>query len=166
MNDALYELLVSRKPKPYDLIIRILIIVVIVLIAVLGLPFIGYFSFILAVLIAFLAYYLIFPRLNVEYEYILLNHDLQIDVIYSQQKRKTLKNIDIQAAEIIAPKNSPRLNSYHPSKTLDFSSGDSNAKVYAIMISLDQTNVCIYIEPDQKMIDHMRQWMGSKMFLD
>lgn len=166
MNDALYELLVSRKPKPYDLVIRILVIALIILIAVLGFPFIGMFSFVLALLLALLAYYFIFPRLNIEYEYILLNHDLQIDVIYNQLKRKTVKAIDIQAAEIIAPKNSPRLNSCHPDKVFDYTSGNADAKCYAIMISLDQSNICIYIEPDQKMIDHMRQWMGSKMFLD
>ena len=73
MNDALYELLVSRKPKPYDLPIRILVILLIVAVAVLGMPFIGVLSFMIAVVIAFLAYYFIFPKLNVEYEYILLN---------------------------------------------------------------------------------------------
>ena len=166
MNDALYELLVSRKPKPYDLPIRILVILLIVAVAVLGMPFIGVLSFMIAVVIAFLAYYFIFPKLNVEYEYILLNHDLQIDAIYNQQKRKSLRTFDIQLAEIIAQKGSQRLNSFHPDKTFDYSSGRANAKVYAIMIPADQKNACIYIEPDQKMIDHMRQWMGSKMFLD
>ena len=29
MNDALYELIVARKPKPYDLAVRILVILLI-----------------------------------------------------------------------------------------------------------------------------------------
>ena len=102
MNDALYELIVARRPKPYDLPVRILVILVIVAIAVLGMPFFGFLSFVVAVLAAILAYYFIFPRLNVEYEYMLLNHDLQIDVIYNREKRKKLKSFDIQTAEIIA----------------------------------------------------------------
>ncbi len=166
MNDALYEQLVSRKAKPYDLLVRILVILLIVAVAVLGMPFIGLLSFMIAALLALLAYYIIFPKLNVEYEYILLNHDLQIDAIYNQAKRKSLRTFDIQLAEIIAPKGSPRLNSCHPEKVFDYSSGRADAKVYAIMIPLDQKNLCIYIEPDAKMIDHMRQWMGSKMYLD
>lgn len=166
MNDALYELIVARKPKPYDLVIRILVILLIIAVAIGGMPFIGMTSFLLAVLIAILAYYFIFPKLSVEYEYTLLNHDMQIDVIYNKAKRKSLMNIDIQGAEIIAPKQSPRLNSYHPSKIYDYSSGSSPAKVFAIHMPLDQKNVCIYIEPDSKMIDHMKQWMGSKMYLD
>ena len=127
MNDALYELLVTRKPKPYDMVVRILVILLIIAVAIGGMPFIGMTSFLVAVLIALLAYYFIFPRLNVEYEYTLLNHDMQIDVIYNRSKRKSLLNFDIQAAEIIAPKQLPRLNAFHPDKTYDFQSGHYSA---------------------------------------
>ncbi|HIY62990.1 MAG TPA: hypothetical protein H9730_05860 [Candidatus Mediterraneibacter stercoripullorum] len=166
MNDALYEQLIARRPKPYDLPLRILIIFVIVAVAVFGTPFLGFLSFFIAVILAILAYYFVFPKLNVEFEYILLNHDLQIDAIYNKAKRKKKLNIDIQGAEIIAPKKSPRMNSYKPEKTMDFSSGNPNAKTYAIMISMNQNNTCIYFDPDEKMIDHMKQWMGMKMFTD
>ena len=166
MNDALYEQLVSRRPKAYDLPVRILVILVIVAVAVLGTPFIGFLSFMAAVILAIVAYYFIFPKLNVEYEYTLLNHDLQIDAIYSKAKRKHMTGLDIQSAEIIAPKGSPRLNSYKPDKIYDYTSGNPAAKAYAIMLPMDQKNVCICIEPDAKMIDHMKQWMGMKMYQD
>lgn len=120
MNDALYEQLISRRPKAYDLPVRILVILVIVAVAVLGMPFIGFLSFVIAVILAVVAYYFIFPKLNVEYEYIILNHDLQIDAIYNKAKRKRQQSIDIQGAEIIAPKGSPRLNSYKPDKVYDY----------------------------------------------
>lgn len=167
MNDALYEQLVPRKQKTSGILISILIIVLAVAVAVLGMPLVG-FS-----VISYRSFdpedrifYFIFPKLNVEYEYMILNHDLQIDAIYNKSKRKHMLSFDIQSAEIIAPKKSPRLNAFHPDKTYDFTSGNENADVYAIMISLDQKNSCVYIEPDRKMIEHMRQWMGSKMFLD
>ena len=166
MNDALYELIVARKPKPYDLLIRILVILLIVAVIVLGMPFIGLLAFVIAVILAMLAYYFVFPRLSVEYEYILLNHDLQIDIIYNRAKRKSLRTFDIQGAEIIAPKSSPRLNSYKPDKVYDYSSGGSADKIYAVMIPMEQKNVCIYIEPDAKIIDLMKQWMGMKMYQD
>ena len=164
MNDALYELLVARRPKPYDLPVRILVILLIVAVIFFGMPFLGFLAVFIAVLIALAAYYLIFPRLSVEFEYTLLNHDMQIDAIYNRAKRKSRMNFDIQNAEIIAPKKSPRLNSYHAEKVHDFSSGSGSAKVYAIMIPIDKKNACIYIEPDAKMLDHMQQWMGSKMY--
>ena len=166
MNDALYEQLISRRPKAYDIPVRVLVILVIVAVALLGMPFIGFLSFVVAVVLAAVAYYFIFPKLSVEYEYIILNHDLQIDAIYNKSKRKRLQSLDIQGAEIIAPKGSPRLNSYKPDKTYDYTSGDPNGKAYAIMIPMDQKNICICIEPDAKMIEHMSQWMGMKMFKD
>jgi len=86
--------------------------------------------------------------------------------IYSKEKRKSKINLDIQNAEIIAPKGSHRLDSYHPETTCDFSSGNANAKVFAIMIPINQKMTCVYIEPDEKMIEHMKQWMGMKMFVD
>ena len=166
MNDALYEQLISRRPKAYDLPVWILVILVIVAVAILGMPFVGFLSFVIAVVLAVIAYYFIFPKLSVEYEYIILNHDLQIDAIYNKAKRKRLQSLDIQGAEIIAPKGSPRLNSYRPDKTYDYTSGDPNGKAYAIMMPMDQKNVCICIEPDAQMLDHMSQWMGMKMFKD
>ena len=105
-------------------------------------PVIGILSFVIAVILAVLAYYFVFPKLNVEYEYIILNHDLQIDAIYNKSKRKRLKNLDIQSAEIIAPKGSPRLHSYKPDKVYDYSSGNPSGKAYAIMMPMDQ-NKCL-----------------------
>ena len=63
MNDALYELIVERRPKPYDMVIRILVILLIVAVAIFGMPLVGFFSFFIAVIIAMIAYYFIFPVL-------------------------------------------------------------------------------------------------------
>lgn len=166
MNDAFYEQLVARKSRPTDMVIRIAIIVLLALILLITFPLLGFLGVIITVILAFLAYYFVFPKLNVEYEYTLLNHDMQVDAIYNKAKRKKLMTFDIQQAEIIAPKGSPRLASSHPDKTLDYSSGDAGAKAYAIMIPLDQKNTCIVIEPDQTMLGHIRGWMGSKFYMD
>ena len=166
MNDAYYEQLVARKSRPLDMVIRFLTILVIVAVAVFGMPFLGIFSFFLAVGLAFLAYYFIFPRLDVEYEYVLLNHDMQVDAIYSKAKRKKMMTFDIQQAEIMAPKASPRLHSYQPAKTYDFSSGRADAHSYSMMLMIDQKLTCIVLEPDEKMMDHMKSWMGMKLYMD
>ena len=166
MNDAFYEQLVTRKTRPLDVLIRILIILFIAAVAVVGTLFIGFLAFFIAVLLAMGAYYFIFPRLSVEYEYTLLNYDIDVAAIFSKEKRKNITSFDIRQAEIIAPKGSPRLNSYHPNKTQDFSSGNADAKVYAVMIPLEQGVNCIYMEPDRKMLDHMKSWTGMKLYED
>lgn len=166
MNDSLYEQLVARRSRPTDVALRIGIIVALVAVFVLTLPFLGYLAVLITVLLAFLAYYFVFPKLSVEYEYTLLNHDMQVDAIYNRAKRKKQLSFDIQQAEIIAPKGSPRLHSYNPDKTLDFSSQTPNGNAYVLMMSLDKKNTCIVIEPDETMLKHMKSWMGMKLYMD
>ena len=138
MNDALYEQLVTRKSRPMDLVIRILCIAALVVVLCGGMLFIGSLAVLVTILLGVLIYYFVFPKLDVEYEYTLLNHDLEIDAIYSKSKRKKLMTLDIQQAEIIAPKNSHRLDSVHADKTKDFSAGTGEG-TYAIVIPAEQT---------------------------
>lgn len=166
MNDSIYEHIVPRKSSPLDLVKKIAIILLLILVFMVTLTIIGSFALVAILILGFLAHIFILSRINKEYEYTLLNHDMDVDVIYSRQKRKRILSFDFQKAEIIAPRNSPRLNSYKIEKTYDFSSGDPNEKVFAIIIQLQQKRNCILIEPDQGMINHMRPWMGSKFHLD
>lgn len=164
MNDAYYEQLVTRKARPADMVIRVLTVLVIVAVALLGTPFIGALALIVAVLLAVLAGYFVFPKLNVEYEYVLLNHDMDVDAIYSQSKRKRQLSFDIRQAEIMAPSASPQLASYKAEKTYDFSSGSADAQSYTLYISLEQGMSCVILEPDDKMLEHMQGWMGMKLY--
>jgi len=166
MNDALYEHVVAKKPRITDTLIRIAIIVALFFTVVIGMTTLGTFIIIIVAILGFLAHTFIFTRLNVEYEYILLNHDIDIDAIFSKAKRKKRLSFDFQKAEIIAPKNSPRIRSYQPEKTYDFTSGLPDAKVYAIMINLEGKRVCVLVEPDQGMLDFIKPWMGSKIHFD
>lgn len=166
MNDAYYEQLVTRKSKPMDYVIRFLVVFVIIAVAFFGMPFIGFLSIFVAVLLGVLAFYFIIPRLNVEYEYVILNHDMDVDAIYSQSKRKRLMSFSLKEAEIVAPMNSSRLQSYHPVKTYDFSAGKPNTDTYALMIHPGQQMTRILFDPDETMLKHMEGWLGTKLFRD
>jgi hypothetical protein len=166
MNDAIYEHIVARKSSPLDLIKKILVILLLVIISVFAFAALGPFALLAILILGFLANVFIFSRINKEYEYTLLNHDMDVDVIYSRQKRKRILSFDFQKAEIIAPRNSPRLKSYNIEKTYDFSSADPDEKAFSIIIPINQKRTCVIIEPDQGMINHMRPWMGSKFHLD
>lgn len=166
MNDAYYEQLVSRKPKMTDMVIRFAVIFLIAAVAVFGLPFIGFLAVFLAVILALLAGYFVFPRFNIEYEYVILNHDMDVDAIYSKSRRKHQLSFDIQQTEIMAPVGSSRLRSFQPAKTFDFSSGQNNGSAYALMTTLDQKLTCIILEPDEKMFEHLQNWLGMKLYRD
>ncbi len=162
MNDNFHEQLVTKKPKGNPLAIRIAVVVLIILFLTVGALFLGFLSIIIAVVLGVTAYFYIFPNLNVEYEYSLVNHDLDIVAIYNKSKRKELCSIDIKDAEMIAPKNSSRLSQFKPVKTCDYTSGTGNAAIYSIIIFLDQQMYNILIEPDEELIAGIRPWMGSK----
>ena len=153
MNDALYELIVARKPRPYDLIVRILVILLIIAVAVGGMPFIGMSAFLAAVLIAVLAYYFIFPRLNVEYEYLFVNGDLDVDKIMSRAKRKRMFSMNVSEMELLAPSDAPELRQYQNAKTLDFSSGTGQAKLYTLVVADHGELKKVVFEPNETIIE-------------
>ena len=166
MNDVLYEHIVAKKSGPLDLIKKILLIFSLVVLLFVSHAALHSLGILLTIVAGFLIYNFVFVRLNVEYEYTLLNHDMDIDAIYNRQKRKRILSFDYQKAEIIAPRNSPRLNSINIEKTYDFSSTDPDEKAFAIIVNIDKKRTCVIVEPDQGMINHMRPWMGSRFFWD
>ena len=69
MNETYVECLVARKQNPLSILIKaamIALICVLVILSLLGIPF----TLIIAVVLAFLAIYVVFPMLDIEYEYL------------------------------------------------------------------------------------------------
>ena len=83
MNDNFHEQLITKKQKGNPLVIRIIVVVFIILFLTIGALFLGFLSIIIAVVLGVTAYFYIFPNLSVEYEYSLVNHELDITAIYS-----------------------------------------------------------------------------------
>ena len=100
MNDNFHEQLITKKQKGNPLVIRIIVVVFIILFLTIGALFLGFLSIIIAVVLGVTAYFYIFPNLSVEYEYSLVNHELDITAIYSKSKRKELCSFDIKEAEM------------------------------------------------------------------
>lgn len=158
----MYEQLLSRKAKPSDHLIRWLVIVLIAVFFLSGIAFFGYFAILLSIALLLAAKLFIFPMLKVEYEYILLNHDMQIDIIYNKSRRKTLLEFDILKAESIAPKG---FDLRKAEKVYDCTSGRNVETVYAVMVPVNHHNACILIEPDATMKAHLQTWTGPHTHL-
>lgn len=164
MNYTMYEQLIARKPSPFNSLIRIGTIVLILAVAVLGFPFIAMFSIILAMAMGVGAAYLIFPRLKVEYEYLFLNHEVSVDVIYDQSKRKKVMEFDLQKIMVIAPQGSQRLAGIHYDKSYDFSTGDDTMPVFAVIVTSEQDTSCVLMSLDQEAQNHVQFYVPSKFF--
>lgn len=156
MNQFYAEAGVKRKDSPKTLALRVLSIIG-MLVGLIVLLTGGFFGIIGAALIVFLAY--MFPRLNVEYEYIFVDGQLDFDKIMGKAKRKNMLRIDFDQVEIMAPVNSHALDGYTYVKleVKDFSSGSKESKPYAIIASLEDKKAKIYFEPSETMISVIRQ---------
>ncbi len=165
MTEVVYEQLIKRRNRSIDFIYRALIYASI-LALVFSTVIFGTIGLILAVVLGFAAYYLIFPRFSVEYEYTLINKELDIDIIYRKEKRKSGMNLDLSQAELIAPLSSPRMAYYQDCKQINYSANDSDKPPYAIVITHKQGTVCVLIQMDDTLYSHLKMVVPRVIYRD
>ena len=120
MNDLYAEAGVKRKDTAATMGLKALMILGVL--AGLFFIFIGQiFTFVgIGILIAI---FFLFPSLDIEYEYVFVDGQIDFDRITGKSRRKTILRIDFDQVEIMAPLNSPVLDSYnHMQLEKDFSS--------------------------------------------
>lgn len=107
-----------------------------------------------------------FPRFNVEWEYVFVDGQLDFDKIMGNSKRKTALRIQFEQVETVAPVKSHTLDSYNNNRQMkvrDFSSGNPNAKVYALMHREGEKLTQILFEPSEKMLSCMKMKSPRKI---
>lgn len=115
-----------------------------------------------------IATYFLTPRFDVEYEYLYVNGELDIDAIYSKQKRKRMGSFDMSELEILAPAKSHALDSYLNNKSLkmqDFTSRDEKVKSYVLILNTEKEKKCIKTELDDVIINDIRRMAPRKVNL-
>lgn len=163
MSESYVELLVKKKKTPKDSILKGLMIAGIVILVLIGLviPLV----LIAAIALGVLAYFKM-PGLDLEFEYLYVNGELDIDKIMSKVKRKRVGSFDISKAEMVAPVKSHELDYYRQSKDLkvvDCSSGDDHANVYGMVIKDEKGMKLVLFEPNQEILDDMRRIAPRKV---
>jgi hypothetical protein len=152
MNELYAEAGVKRKETAGTYAIRFLLIFV--AIAAFLLTFQNsILLFVAAILIVAIVY--VFPRLNVEYEYVFCDGQLDFDKIMGNAKRKNALKIDFEQVEIMAPEGSHALDGYTYVKSVvkDFSSRSKDVKPYVIIMREGEKATKILFEPNEKMIN-------------
>ncbi|HBI72385.1 MAG TPA: hypothetical protein DEG06_00055 [Lachnospiraceae bacterium] len=162
MNQAYAEAGVKRQETAASLALRGLIILGIVL-GVLFMFLGGIFSIIGIVLVIVLGF--IFPKLNVDYEYVYVDGQLDFDKITGKARRKTMLRIDFDQVEVMAPANSHALDeyTYKQLETKDYSSRGKDSKPYVIIVSKGEKRLKILFEPNEKMIEMIKQKAPRKV---
>ncbi|MDD3142336.1 MAG: DUF6106 family protein [Lachnospiraceae bacterium] len=162
MGDYYTEQLVKKKPKATDGLIKVGMGIVTIL-SIFLIFIIPYAIVITAVLI--FADILLLRRLNVEYEYLYVNGDLDIDKIMSKSKRKKVFEMNIKDMEILAPSGSSEMRLYQNIKANNYSSGEEGASAYELIAYKKGEKIKIIFEPNQAILDGMRMLAPRKIIL-
>ncbi len=164
MNDTYVEVMVARKKNPLVGAGRIACYVLSVIFFLLGIVGTG-FMLIIAAALAAVAYF-VFPRLDIEYEYLYIDREISIDKIMSKEKRKNVYTVDLNKMECIAPVNSHELDSYKARnlKVYDFTSLEEDARVYSIVYETGKEGtVLVNFEPNEEMLRAIKNVFPRKV---
>lgn len=160
MGDYYTEQLVKRKTpvSAYIIMGALALMTALAVLAMLMFPF-G----MLIVVAAGLVDYFVFRSLNVEYEYLYVNGNLDIDKIMSKSKRKKVFEMSVSDMELIAPKGAAQLQSFQNIKASDFSSLMPDARLYEMIVVKNGTKQRIVFEPDDVILEGMRMLAPRKV---
>lgn len=162
MNELYAEAGVKRKETIGTFALRFLLIFVAILSFLLA--SLNSLMLIIGTVIIVLIVFM-FPRLNVEYEYVFCDGQLDFDKIMGKAKRKTALKIDFEQVEIMAPFGSHELDQYNQANVVvkDFSSRSKEAKPYVIIFKNADKKLKILFEPNEKMISCIKMKNSRKL---
>jgi hypothetical protein len=166
--DTFIEKLVARKKTAVDFII--IALVVLVMLFALFVFFmtnirIGMgIDLLLVVGLIYLGIRLITSR-SVEYEYIVTNGDLDIDMIVAKRKRKRIFSANCKEFEIVAPvKSSSFSQQAHDVKNrIDAASSVDSPDAYFIALTQNNNKTLVVFEPDERMLKNFRIYIPRKV---
>ncbi|MDD4188610.1 MAG: DUF6106 family protein [Eubacteriales bacterium] len=173
--DVFVEKMVKRKKTATDYLLMILIAAAPFVISIgLLLVYIPKFTEIAVELLPFifaglcyLAYIIIRSR-NIEYEYLVTNGELDIDIIISKRSRKRIFSGSSRDFDLIAP----YANENHSSALGNVKSrinAVSNIKdrgIYFVIAYDKGSKVGVLFQPDQRMLEMFRKYIPGKVFTE
>lgn len=163
MESMYAEAGVKRSSTPKLVLLRVFLIFAVIFTFMLAASTANKLMFALGAGMAFFVIWY-WPRLNVEWEYIFVDGQLDFDTISGGEKRKTRLRIDFDEVEVVAPKKSHALDAYRHNKVRDYSSLRKDAEVYVIIAKVGEEGLNqIYFEPSEKMLTVMKSKAPRKV---
>lgn len=160
MNEFYIEQFVKQKYTKKDIAIPILILILACLTfiqyTILSI-YISSFSLVMIVLSLFTAILSVIRirSLDMEYEYLCTNGDLDFDKVIRKCKRKHLFSINGENIVMMAPVNAQELTQYRGVKIFDFSDKESGNIVYKVVAKQGESMIAILFSPKPEMVEKM-----------
>ena len=169
MSDSYLEVLVKRKTNILPLIGRNILIGLGALVLILGVFTPLLLFFLLTSILLFLLAWLCHRQIYIEYEYLYLDKTLSIDKISNRSSRRKVAEFRMENMEIFAPASSHRLDAYNNRgglKTVDYSSRQEDANVYAMILHEGAQTLQVLLECTDELYDQIRTGGPGKVFRD
>lgn len=113
--------------------------------------------------------FFLFPRFDLEYEYLYVNGDIDVDKIMSKQKRKHCASYSLENLEMMAPTGSHALDSCKNSAGIqvrDFTSLQPGTPSYTLVFNREGRKELVKLELDETVVQDMRRMAPRKVFTD
>lgn len=168
MGDFYAEQLVKRKTSGKDLALKWGLTALTGLSVLLTLLSFSFVFFVITVIFGFLCFWLL-PKTDVEFEYLYVNGQLDIDKIFSKSRRKRAARYDLSNMEVIAPLNSPSLDAFRKNervRTMDFSSRTGKQTVYVMILNTDTERLRVLVELEDRIIKEIHRKYPQKTFFN
>lgn len=168
MAEVFKEYLIKQKKSPIDTMMQVGLVLGAIILSIIAFVVGGdLIGPIIIVGIVFGAGFL-FNKFSREYEYILTNNELDIDVIFNRSSRKRVMTINMKKIDIMASikdeKYAAELNKAGL-KVINASENTNEANTYAIITQSEKYGACkILITPDDVMLDHLYKQAPNKVF--
>ncbi len=166
--DVFIEKIIKKQKgfKEYSLIAGTIILVIAITFA---LTFVKFFQSILFLVVIALVYgaWILIGNLNTEYEYIVTNDEIDIDIIINRKKRKRLFSTSCKDFDILANVKSENFNDEVRSienKIIACSSLQSPNLYYATLEYKGQKTL-LYFEPDERILNALKVFIPKKVFI-
>lgn len=156
MSDLYTEKLIKRKTPASENAMRAVLIAATALSAV-GIVFTPFAIPALVALAA--ADFIMIPRFDLEYEYLYVNGELDIDKIMSKTKRKHVASFSVNNLELLAPYQSHELDAFKNDRAVqvfDCSSGQ-NQDVYGMVMIEEGAKKLLIFEPNEIMVHDIKR---------
>ncbi len=168
MSEVFKEYLIKQKKSPKDVMAQMGLVtgaaILSIALFILGGDFIGP---LLIVGIIFGTGFL-FNKFSREYEYILTNNELDIDVIYNRNARKRVITFDMKKINLMASIADERYTNEinRPGmKVINASDNENKENTYAIITDTEKNGLCkILITPNDTLLDELYKQAPNKVY--
>ncbi len=102
--------------------------------------------------------YLLKGMMNIEYEYIVTNNELDIDKVMSKRGRKHLITVDVKNVKLMARTDDEACNDVYKNppqgvKVFDYGAMNENLSTFFADCTIDETRTIVVFQATEKMID-------------